>query len=314
MEEFKIGTYIRKQRELLQLSQEELCEGYCSVSTLSRIENNQQDPSRKLTMDLLERLGLPKDKFTVLWTQQDITVGALMRSIRNDIARYRQTRKEERPLLQTQLRKKMAELEAATPNDRSIQQFLLANQAILGSPEGPYGKEKRLSMQLEAIRLTCPKFDPDDFQRGRYSMEEARIINQAANTYSEIGDKKRAINVYRQLLSYIEKNFKDLAGYASLFCLVAQNYAIDLGTEKYHSDAIEVAEQGRKVCLEHGNYQFLPGFLAIQAECFCCLGEKAQGKKRYIQAYYIYEAFEDECNREIMRKEIKERLGFDFSD
>ena len=33
MEEFKIGTYIRKQRELLQLSQEELCEGYCSVST-----------------------------------------------------------------------------------------------------------------------------------------------------------------------------------------------------------------------------------------------------------------------------------------
>lgn len=62
MEEFKLGTYIKKHREELGMSQEDLCGGLCAVSTLSRIENNQQDPSRRLTMSLLERLGLPRDK------------------------------------------------------------------------------------------------------------------------------------------------------------------------------------------------------------------------------------------------------------
>ena len=65
MEEFQIGTYIRKRREEIGISQEDLCEGFCSVSTLSRIENNQQNPTRRLTMNLLERLGLPQDRFEI---------------------------------------------------------------------------------------------------------------------------------------------------------------------------------------------------------------------------------------------------------
>ena len=58
MNEFRLGTYIKKRREELKMSQEELCEGLCAVSSLSRIENNQQDPSRNLTKNLLERLGI----------------------------------------------------------------------------------------------------------------------------------------------------------------------------------------------------------------------------------------------------------------
>ena len=73
MNEFKIGMYIKKRREELGMSQEELCEGLCAVSSLSRIENNQQDPSRNLTKNLLERLGLPMEKFTAFWNQKDIT-------------------------------------------------------------------------------------------------------------------------------------------------------------------------------------------------------------------------------------------------
>ena len=57
MNEFEIGTYIKKRRLELGMSQEKLCEGLCSVPNLSRIENNQQDPSRSLTRQLFERLG-----------------------------------------------------------------------------------------------------------------------------------------------------------------------------------------------------------------------------------------------------------------
>lgn len=315
MNEFKLGTYIKKRREELKMSQEELCEGLCAVSSLSRIENNQQDPSRNLTKNLLERLGLPMDRFIALWDQKSITLGSLMREIRNDMVQYRQQRKEGRLLFQDRILKKLAELETvSSPDDRSVQQFLLANRAVLGGAEGPYSVSVRLAMELEAIRLTCPKFDPEDFRQGHYTMDETRLINQIANSYSEAGEKKRAIDIYRQLLWYIEKNDKELAGYAGHFCLVAQNYAIDLGTESYYSDAIEIAEQGRKVCLEYGNYQFLPGFLAIQAECCYFLGENEKSKKQYLQAFHVYDAFEDETNREIIRQEIKKYLAIEVSE
>ena len=315
MNEFKIGMYIKKRREELGMSQEELCEGLCAVSSLSRIENNQQDPSRNLTKNLLERLGLPMEKFTAFWNQKDITIGVLMREIKNDIVQYRQIPMEDRLQVREQIQEKLVELETvAAPDDRSIRQFLLAYRAVLGRAEGFYSARDTLAMELEAIRLTCPRFDPEDFRQGHYTMDETRLINQIANSYSEAGEKKRAIDIYRQLLWYIEKNDKELAGYAGHFCLVAQNYAIDLGTESYYSDAIEIAEQGRKVCLEYGNYQFLPGFLAIQAECCYFLGENEKSKKQYLQAFHVYDAFEDETNREIIRQEIKKYLAIEVSE
>ena len=158
MNEFKLGTYIRKRREELGISQEELCEGFCSVPNLSRIENNQQDPSRNLTKNLLERLGLPKDRFLALWDQKGISMGALVREIQDDMILYERTPQEGQPNLRNSILEKLSELEKVIePNDRSARQFLLAQQAIIGRADGPYSPSEKLEMQLEAIRMTCSK-------------------------------------------------------------------------------------------------------------------------------------------------------------
>lgn len=44
METYRIGEIIREQRNRRNISQEELCFGICSVTTLSRIENGNQKP------------------------------------------------------------------------------------------------------------------------------------------------------------------------------------------------------------------------------------------------------------------------------
>lgn len=217
MNEFILGTYIRKRREELKTSQEDLCEGLCAVSTLSRIENNQQDPSRNLTKSLLERLGLPTDRYTALWDQRSITIGALVREIRINMVRCEQARKEDRAQIQADIREKLAELEKiAGPDDRTTRQFLLDLQARLGRQKGPYSFEEKLAKQPEAIRLTRPGFDVEDFRHGHYSMDESKLINQIARTYSEAGQRKRAVDIYRQPLWYIEKNDKELAGYGGI--------------------------------------------------------------------------------------------------
>lgn len=310
MKEFKFGTYIKKRRKELGISQEDLCEGLCSVSTLSRLENNQQTPSRSLARQLLERLGLPKNRFIVLWDQESLAVGTLVREIRNDIIQCRRVLAADRPKICEQIEKRMLKLEEIIdPNDQSARQFLLSQKALLGEAKGIYSSEEKLSLQLKAIHLTCPKFDPDDFRHGYYSVDEAMLINQIAESYAEVGQRRRAIDVYRQLLLYIEKNYKDLAEYANYFCIVAHNYAIDLTLEKRYVEAIEIAERGRKNCIHNGKLQFLPGFLAIQAECYFFLENSATSEKLYRQAFYTYEAFGDSVNQEVIRREMREHLN-----
>lgn len=315
MNEFRLGTYIKKRREELELSQEDLCIGLCSVSNLSRIENGQQDPSRRLAQQLLDRLGLPDDRFTALWGEKDIAVGALVRELVNGTILFRRGADEDRSAMRNRLLELAAELEqTADPGDRSIRQFVMAKRAALGTAEGPYSPREKLAMQLEAIRITQPRFDPEDFSRGRYSVDESRLINQIANSYKNAGERKRAISVYRQLLQYIEKNYKNLAGYGGHYCLVAHNYAICLDMEQYYMEAIDVTEQGRKMCLKWGDYQFLPGFLAIQAECSYFLGDREKSERLYRMAYHIYEAYEDKANLEIMQREMKKYLGIEMPE
>ncbi|MCM1106360.1 MAG: helix-turn-helix domain-containing protein [Blautia sp.] len=58
MGNYPVGRLIAEMRGRRKLSQEALAEGICSASTLSKIENGGQMPSRRVYMALLQRLGL----------------------------------------------------------------------------------------------------------------------------------------------------------------------------------------------------------------------------------------------------------------
>ena len=48
MKEVIVGEVLRKCRLEKGITQKELCEGICSISTLSRIENGEQHPTRSV--------------------------------------------------------------------------------------------------------------------------------------------------------------------------------------------------------------------------------------------------------------------------
>lgn len=58
MGNYPIGRLIAEMRGRRKLSQEELSEGICAVSTLSKIENGVQMPRRKVYVALMQRLGV----------------------------------------------------------------------------------------------------------------------------------------------------------------------------------------------------------------------------------------------------------------
>lgn len=314
-QELQLGTMIRERREALGMSQMELCEGIYSIPNLSRIENNEQLPIRSKLRKLAQRLGVPARRFLAVLDHEDLAVWALQNEIRSDVVLHRRTPKGERAQVRQKMREKLERLRSiADPNDIGIQQFILAEEARLGENDGLYGPEQTLNMQLEAMRLTHPKFDLEEIRHSYYTLDEAELINQIANTYQRMGQRKRAIAIFEQLLPYIEKNYQELPDYGNEFCMVAKNYAADLAREARYTDAIEIAERGSEVALAKGAEWFLTGLVALQADCWFFLNNLEKSKNLYYQAYYGFKLNNDKTGLLTVVKEMKEHFGIDMPD
>ena len=296
MQEMLLGTYIRQNREAQGLTQKQLCEGICEPVTISRIENNQQTPSRSRAGALLQRLGLPDDRYFALLSKNEMEVSALQAEIVSCNVHGRRERGLEL----------IAKLENIMEADDHItRQFILRSRVLLGD----YGFEERLDMLLEAIRLTVPRFALEEIESFLYSFDEIKIINQIGNAYAEAGQHKKAIDVYSRLLRYVQKHNSNITQSTGQLALVAYNYARELDICKLYEDAIELAELCRRTCVKYAHYQLLPGTLHIMAESYHFLGDDDKSRDLYLQAYAIYKAIGNERDLRFLEKDVREQLG-----
>ena len=310
MEQLLIGTYIRQKRLDKGWTQEKLCRGVCNAATLSRIENNERMPSVSVVKALLQKLGLPDGQFFALLGKDDIAIEKLQKDILTDNLQLRRAAQPQRAEIRERILEKLEKLENLGGEDnRFVQQFVGSARASAGRRDGPYSYEERLEMLLEAIRLTIPRFDVKNIADFQYSLIEIIIVNQIALTYAKHGDRKKATSIFRRLLQYIERYNRNLDKYPGQFCMVAHNCAINFAAEKQYPESVALAEKGQRVCVETGDYQFLPGFLAIQAECHFFLGNMEKSIDFYNQAYYLYKALGDNVNLAIITREMMEHFG-----
>lgn len=236
MKEFPIGEVIRQRRIELGLTQEELCEGIYEPPTMSRIETGRQTPSRTKLNVLLQRLGLPDDRYYALLSDNETKIADLQK----EIVSCNVLGKEKKGL------EMINELEEiADPQDTTIQQFILRSKVILGKLENgeikPYSFEQKLEILFQAIHLTSPRFNIEEIDRGLYGLDEVKVINQIALTYSRNDEHKKAIDIYYQLLRYIKKHFQNILQSGGLLPLVCYNYARELDLVKRYEDALEIA-------------------------------------------------------------------------
>ena len=307
MEQLFIGELIRQRRLELGLKQCELCEGICEPVTMSRLESGKQTPgSNKLRM-LMQRLGLPDERYYALVSKNELRISELQTEIVSSNVLHDSFRGLE----------KIEELEAiAEPNDNQVRQFILRSRAILGKlVDGkvePYSLEEKLEMLFEAIRLTSPYFDIDHIGKGLYCIDEVKVINQIANIYSKQGKREQALQIFVQLIEYIKQHFHNVKQSGGLLPLVSFNYARELDLDGQYEKAIEVAHLGWESCVQYGQYATLPSSIEIIAECYHFLGDDEKSKDYYKQAYYIYKAIGDSHGLDSMKTEIAKYFGSDF--
>ncbi len=300
MKEVFIGEYIRQRRLDLKLTQEQLCDGICEPATISRLENGRQTPSRGCVNALLERLGLPADRYFALLNENEKQISDLQAEIVACNVWVDSV----------QGLKKLAELEAITkPEDNITWQFILRSRAALGKTVNgevvPYTIEEKLALLMQAIHLTVPRFSLDRISQFLYSFNEVKTINQIALAYSGNDQHDTTLAIYAQLLEYVRVHFANVAQSAGILPLVAYNYARELDIVGSWQAALEIAELGRKAAVQYGQYNGLPALLAVMAECYHLLGCDEQSIHFYYDAYYLARVTENTSDLDTVVSELK---------
>lgn len=313
MKEVFLGEVIRQRRLELGLTQEELCEGICEPMTISRFENGRQTPSRNRIKAILQRLGLPDDRFFGLLSAKEMQISNIEKEITSCHVRFARATPEEKNKIREETFAKHRELEGVIDKDDTLsRQLILRSKYLLGTENGPYSLDEGLSLLLKAMRLTSPKFDLDQIGRGLYTENEIKLINNMANCYIRAGRHYDAIDVLKPLLHYLQTHMKNIPPNRAQIPMVAFNYARELEIVKRFDDAIEIAEYARGICIDYGVYTSLSGVLMILAECHYHLGDHEKSVELYRQAYYLFKIIEDEDNLAIIKVEAKEFLGLEL--
>lgn len=304
MQNFFLGDYIKQKRLDLGLTQEQLCDGICEPMTLSRLENGKQTPSRNRINALLQRMGLPDDRYFALLSKNELEMEALQKEIVACNVTERVAEGFE----------KLAQFEAlAAPDDQIAQQFILSSKVLLGRLDGRYMPREQIDMLMQAIRLTVPRFDLENIESFLYTKDEITIINQIGLAYSDDGQNKKAAEIYYQLLRYVRKHFKETITLIGALPLVLYNYARVLDLCGRYEEGAELAQECRKACIQYGHYQELPRCLEIEAECRHFMGDEETSKELYCQSYYLCKVVEYQVGLEIVKKEAKEYLNLTLS-
>lgn len=313
MQELSLGEYIRQERLRQGITQEQLCEGICEPITISRMENGKQTPSYERIRAFLHRLGLPDDRYFALLSPTEMKIRTLQDEILADSIRFYRATAEDKFAIRVEGLKKLEALQTlAGADERIIRQYILSKKVTFGKPDGPFSPKEKLDILLEALHITIPRLDLEEINLGLYTLEETTLLNQIAVAYAEMGQLKKAIDIYRQLLKYVQKHYSEMSRYAGKLALITHNYARRLLQVGRYDDAIEIAELGQKACSEYAHYQSLPGLMHLLGSCYFYKNEPEKCREYYRYAYYIYKAVGNDSDRRLLEKDAKERLGPEF--
>lgn len=301
MKAYNIGLFIKKKREEQHIRQEDLCRGICDKSTLSRIERGKQEPSSGILGVLLQRLGINEDQLAVLLGPKDFEISDLQKEIvaLNFQREYEKAAEKIRRLEQL-----------VEPTDKITQQFILRCKALAYFPEDyPASRD----LLLQALSLTLPDFDFDHISDYLLGIEEVKILNQIANSYSEAGDRRFAIHIYRQLFEDSRKQLLNTEAKVSLVIMLSYNYSRLLGLERRYEEEIEVATIGQQACIQYNKTRGLGGLLLNIAYAQHGLGLDNESKSNLIDAYFAYRLMKDDGSCTIIQKYAKETFDMELN-
>lgn len=235
---FSMKDVLRTRRAMFGLTQEQLCEGICSVKSLRRAEKGQTDMQRETLKKLLNRLGLSGQ---MQWSRL-ITSDREVIRMAEELADYINDRKFS--VASKQLESLKSRIDLDIPQNK---QYFLEKQALLEFEQGKVTREEFVKMEKEA--LECTLCAENLYRKENVYLTEREIICISNSWKGMEGKQKReSINLILRLYDYYALN-NGLSQAISVYEIVIEAAVNELGNNGEHVRAEEIDRKSIKASL-----------------------------------------------------------------
>ena len=235
---FSMKDVLRTRREMFGLTQEQLCEGICSVKSLRRAEKGQTDMQRETLKKLLNRLGLSGQ---MQWSRL-ITSDREVIRMAEELADYINDRKFS--VASKQLESLKSRIDLDIPQNK---QYFLEKQALLEFEQGKVTREEFVKMEKED--LECTLRAENLYRKENVYLTEREIIC-ISNSWKgmEEKEKRESINLILRLYDNYALN-NGLSQAISVYEIVTEAAVNELGNNGEHVRAEEIDRKSIKASL-----------------------------------------------------------------
>ncbi|MCL2841184.1 MAG: helix-turn-helix transcriptional regulator [Defluviitaleaceae bacterium] len=302
-----VGEMIKPLREKMGLSLNALSWGICDKATLQRIESDKIASAHvHLVEPIMQRLGRYVHYYCNFFLTKEDYEGI---KERDEIHRLLVTRKYEIAEEKLNKLRKSRKYKAKT----NLQFIKRADIGIFQrkNPKHP----DTPSMIVDALSITCPKFNEKDIETYPLTHDESILINMLAIYYKQTGDLERAANIYKKLLDNLNRRYEDEQEKARMYASVAINYSSCLGQMGKIRDALYVAEDAIEFECDRDRLTRLASLYYNKAHCHLRMDEKEKSVPYFAVSYYgsmMFENYGQAKNAGITSKNVKEHLGIIF--
>lgn len=297
MANYTIGEVLRETRERKKYSQEEVCYGICTPSTLSRIENGVQVPGRRILEALTQRLGITDNLYTTYTGREELELYESGKKLMRSLGHGDDTRTE---WLTEQLEDKISRMENYGANVRMEEQYLLFARAIIQKHKGVENR-KVLEMMLQAVRVTMPDFDGIHLRNRLLTFSEITILNNISCMYHKMGRIMEAFRLIIRLKEYMEENISDEEEKASKYPMIIQNMVSWMSQEGRYEDALVLCESGLECCIEYGKMKVFPMLLYNKSALLAETGQLDESRRCFRQTIAVFQAINQHRQAEDIR-------------
>lgn len=268
MVHYYFGDMLRQARKELNLTQEELAFGICSVGTISKIENGTCIPRRRNYEALLQRIGKSSYVQRIQLSQADAKQQNIIYEIKRCIA---DNDVEQAGRLLEQHFPKEGQQDAL-----SIQ-FVQYMWAIIfyrrGVPPEEVMEELRQALSLTGLNtgesITLKRF---------YTFDEMIILNNIAIQHLRKKEYREAFLLWDGLKVYLDKRPVTAEEKVKIYPMIQYNCALMYAEIGMREQCCKMCREGISLCREQGQLFVLPYLMD-------CLAENSEGGEEHSADY-----------------------------
>lgn len=299
MANYKAGDVIRMTRKSIGMSQETLCDGICSVETLSRIENGKHRVKKETYEHLMARMERTIGKNYAICTSDDMELLEERTHLEDALTKYDYSEAERYLNL----------LKEKVSDNILNKQFIKNTEAVLNHYNGKISTEELKKEIEDAIKLTVPEYEKHLDGIYPYTEQELLMLLRLANAYLKSKCYEKTIQIYKMILRCLDDDYIDGKNIIQFKIVVLRNYAYVLRETENYEKAVNILEKVLELSIRFDYGRMIP--IAMHSITVNQIKMYENGnqsinleevKEMRKKAYYIADSRNDDNVKEVIKK------------